>query len=65
MVLWAAAAPRSSLFSTSALIRSWCVCICELQGRTPLHHAVENHHVEMVEVLVSQGANIVAQNAVR
>lgn len=36
-----------------------------LQGRTPLHHAVEGHHQEMVELLVESGADLVAQNDVR
>ena len=35
------------------------------QGRTPLHHAVEGHHQEMVELLVESGADLVAQNDVR
>jgi ankyrin repeat protein len=42
------------------------VLTCLLQDRlTPLHHACDRGHVEVVTLLLSAGARIEAQNQVR
>lgn len=44
------------------LVFSWCACVCLLQGNTPLHYAAGYGRPQLVELLLTRGANKAAKN---